>query len=90
MENKSIPEHNSKPFVFQYIGSLSQPQKIAIRFSHNEVFELDLLKMQVNLHHTGESLPFQRALKDKSIEKNIKFLVDHWATIRWVRELTNE
>jgi phosphoglycerol transferase MdoB-like AlkP superfamily enzyme len=90
IENKPNPQIKDKQFVFQYIGSLSRPQKIAIRFSQNKVYELDLLKMQVNVNHLNINLPLDIALEDDEIKQHIQQLVDHWAHIRWSENLSND
>jgi len=90
LEDKPNPKVKQRQFVFQFIGSLSQPQKIALRFSQSEVVELDLQNMLVNLHHKNLSLPYDKALQNDEIKKMVKQLVDHWAHIRWKEKLANE
>jgi len=76
-----------RPFVFQFIGSLEAPQKIAMRFSATEVIEMNLLEMTVTLHHKQSILTFEDALLNEQLAKDLKLLVNHWAHIRWTDAL---
>ena len=77
-------ESSQKPFVFQFIGALESPQKIAMRFSSDEVIELNLLEMTVSLHHKQALMSLEDALLNQELAIDLRRLVDHWAHIRWL------
>lgn len=80
-EQRTVP--SDQKTVFQYIGPIKNPTRIALRYAKGHKIVFDLRNRYVLVDDDPARIAFEDALTNSTLANKLQTLVNHWESILW-------